>query len=72
MLVGLAVLAAACHAGTRTPDTSAAPDPSLAALVDTKTPPPFVGHDDNAQHVWQEERRFYKQNGEHLVTLKQP
>jgi murein L,D-transpeptidase YcbB/YkuD len=66
-LLSLTVIAAACHAGPRTSGTSAAADPTIAATVDTKTTPAFVGHDDSAHHVWQEERRFYRQNGEHLV-----
>ena len=61
-------MAAACRGGrTHAPDQSSVPDPTLAATVETKTPPAFVGHDEGAHHVWQEERRFYKQNGEHLA-----
>src|SRR2546425_5155945 len=68
MLVGVTLVSAACRGGGAPgPDRSSTADPMLAATVDTKTPPGFVGRDDSAHHVWQEERRFYKQNGEHLA-----
>src|SRR5919201_5971802 len=39
----------------------------LEAKLDGSVPPDFVSQDDEGRHLWQEERRFYKQNRNRLV-----
>jgi murein L,D-transpeptidase YcbB/YkuD len=69
VFLGLAMATAACRGEGSGSRVDAAADAALAATLEAgaKHPPAFVGHDDSAHHVWQEERRFYTQNGQHLV-----
>ena len=55
----------------RPPQLDAAPPPSshdaVRTAVESKTRPAYVSADDRGVHVWQEVRRFYKENGYTLV-----
>ena len=66
--LSLALIVVGCRDGRTPGNAPPAAEAALAATVETeRSRPAFVGSDDTAHHVWQEERRFYKQNGYRLV-----
>jgi murein L,D-transpeptidase YcbB/YkuD len=67
VILSLVISVAACRGRESRVQTPPEADAALAATVETERRPAFVGNNDSAHHVWQEERRFYRQNGRHLI-----
>jgi murein L,D-transpeptidase YcbB/YkuD len=70
LVVVAAILAPACSRSRDArpdPTTAGAATHALQTALDAKARPAFVGGDDEGSHVWQEERRFYKQTGYQLA-----